>query len=51
VAASNATATVAGGLPLPVTAQPADVRELMSKNLVGAGRINYAPVLVPVLAR
>jgi hypothetical protein len=34
-----------------VTALPADVRELMSKNLVAAGRVNYAPVLVPILAR
>jgi len=51
VVQSNATARVVGGLPLPVTAQPADVRELMSKNLVDAGRLNYAPVLVPVLAR
>jgi hypothetical protein len=51
VAASNATATVVGGLPLPVSAQPADVRELLAKNLVGPGRVNYAPVLVPVLAR
>jgi hypothetical protein len=51
VVESNATARIVGGLPLPVTAQPADVRELMSKNLVGAGRVNYAPVLVAVLAR
>jgi hypothetical protein len=51
VAASNATASIVGGLPLPVTSQPAAVRELMSKNLVGPGRVNYAPVLVPVLAR
>ena len=51
VAASNATATMAGGLPLPAAAQPADVRELLDKNLVRTGRINYAPVLVPVLAR
>jgi hypothetical protein len=51
VASSNASATVAGGLPLPVAAQPADIRELLDKNRVRAGRINYAPVLAPVLAR
>ena len=51
VASSNATATVAGGLPLPIAAQPADVRELLDRNLVRPGRVNYAPVLVPVLAR
>jgi hypothetical protein len=51
VAVSNATANLSGGLPLPATAQPADVRELLDKNLVRPGRANYAPVLVPVLAR
>jgi hypothetical protein len=51
VAASNATADVTGGLPLPVTASPAVVRELLDKNRVRTGRLNYAPVLVPVLAR
>jgi hypothetical protein len=42
---------VPGGLPLPITAQPADVRELLDKNLVRPGRVNYAPVLVASLAR
>ena len=51
VAASNATASVPGGLPLPITAQPADVRELLDKNRVRPGRVNYAPVLVASLAR
>lgn len=61
VAASNATAVLTGGLPLPVSAQPADVTELLDKNCpvqvpgcraVGVvGRVNYAPVLAPVLAR
>ena len=51
VAASNATAILTGGLPLPVGAQPADVTELLDKNLVRPGRVNYGPVLVPVLAR
>lgn len=61
VAASNATAILTGGLPLPVGAQPGDVTELLDKNCpaqvpgcraVGvAGRVNYAPVLAPVLAR
>ena len=49
VAPSNATAILSGGLPAGVP--PALVAELMSKNLVGVGRVNYAPVLVPVLAR
>lgn len=51
VAPSNATAVVTGGLPLPATAQPAEVQEVLRKNLVLPGSINYAPVLVPVLAR
>jgi putative Flp pilus-assembly TadE/G-like protein len=51
VAPSNATANVAGGLPLTAAAQPADVRELLDKNLVRNGGVNYAPVLVPVLVR
>jgi len=51
VAASNATADVTGGLPLPVTATSAQVRELFDKNRVRTGRLNYAPVLVAVLAR
>ena len=51
VAASNATAEVVGGLPLPVTATTALVRELLDKNRVRPGRLNYAPVLVAALAR
>jgi hypothetical protein len=49
VAPSNATAILAEGLPAGVP--PALVGELLAKNLVAAGRINYGPVLVPVLAR
>jgi hypothetical protein len=51
VAASNATAEIVGGLPLPLTASSATVRELFDKNRVRTGRLNYAPVLVAVLAR
>jgi hypothetical protein len=51
VAPANATAVLAGGLPLPPTASLADLHELVDKNLVRAGRVNYAPVLVPVLGR
>jgi hypothetical protein len=52
VAAANATASLTGGsLPLPVAAQPEEVRELMDKNLQRNGARAYAPVLVPVLAR
>ena len=63
VAASNATAVLTGGLPLPATSQPADVTELLARNCpplpqvpacraVGVvGVVNYAPVLAPVLAR
>jgi hypothetical protein len=49
VAPSNATAVLAEGFPAGVP--PALVAELLSKNLVAAGRVNYGPVLVPVLAR
>lgn len=49
--ASNATATLNGALGLPITATPADVRELIDKNRARNGRVNYAPVLAPVLAR
>jgi hypothetical protein len=51
VAAANATADVNGRLPLPITATTAAVRELLDKNRVRAGRLNYAPVLVAALAR
>jgi len=42
-------AILAAGLPAGVPA--ALVPELLAKNLVAAGRANYGPVLVPVLAR
>ena len=48
---SNASASVTGTLPIPITATPADVRELFDKNRVRNGRVNYAPVLVAALAR
>ena len=64
VAPGNATAVLSGGLPLPVTVSDAEVRELLAKNcppvsyapacraVAGvAGVGDYAPVLVPVLAR
>ena len=51
VAATNATAILPDGVPLPAAAQPADVGELLDKNLVRNGALNYGPVLVPVLAR
>lgn len=51
VAPTNATAALAGGLPLPVTVQAAAVRELMNKHLQRAGTVVYAPVLVPALVR
>jgi hypothetical protein len=51
VAASNATGSLIGGLPLPASAQPAEVTELLDKNRIGPGRVNYGPVFVPVLAR
>ena len=49
VASSNATAILAGGLPAGVP--PALVEELLARNLVATGQVNYGPVLVPVLAR
>ena len=51
VAAANAGASVTGPLPLPIAATPADVRELLDKNRVRNGGVNYGPVLVAVLAR
>ncbi|MBF8299833.1 MAG: hypothetical protein HW394_203, partial [Acidobacteria bacterium] len=51
VAASNAGAHIAGALSLPIAATPAAVRELFDKNRARNGRVNYAPVLVAVLAR
>ena len=49
VAPSNATAILAEGIPAGVP--PALVPELLAKNVVAAGQVNYGPVLVPVLAR
>jgi len=40
-----------GGLPVPITATPAAVRELFDRNRVRNGGLNYGPVLVAVLAR
>lgn len=51
VAAANATAVVSGGLPLPAGTPAAELTELLDKNLVRNGAVNYAPVLAPVLAR
>ena len=51
VAAANATANLIDGLPLPADSQSADVAQLLDKNLVRNGGVNYGPVLVPVLAR
>jgi Putative Flp pilus-assembly TadE/G-like len=49
VAPSNATAILSVGFPVGVP--PALVAELLAKNLVATGQVNYGPVLVPVLAR
>jgi hypothetical protein len=38
-------------VPLAPETQPAEVQQLLDKNLVRNGAIDYAPVLVPVLAR
>jgi hypothetical protein len=51
VAPANATAVLAEGLPLPIGVQPAEVAQLVDKNLVRNGAVNYQPLLVPVLAR
>ena len=51
IAVANASATVTGALALPITATPAAVRELLDKNRVRNGAVNYAPVLVAALAR
>ena len=48
VAASNASAIVSEELP---AVAPAVMTELLNKNLVAAGQVNYGPVLVPVLVR
>jgi putative Flp pilus-assembly TadE/G-like protein len=49
VAPFNATAILSEGFPVGVP--PALVPELVAKNLVATGQVNYGPVLVPVLAR
>jgi len=51
VAPVNATAVLAEGLPLPIAVPPAEVAQLVDKNLVRNGAVNYQPLLVPVLAR
>jgi hypothetical protein len=51
VATANASANLMGGLPLPTGAPAAEVTELLAKNLVRGGALNYAPVFAPVLAR
>jgi hypothetical protein len=51
VAPRNATATLFDGAALPPDTQPAEVQQLLDKNLVRNGAIDYAPVLVAVLAR
>ena len=51
VASSNATATLSGGLELPVGTPLAVVRELLDRHFVRNGRPNYAPVLTAALAR
>lgn len=48
---SNASATLHGALVLPISATRADIRELIDKNRARNGRVNYAPVLAPILAR
>ncbi len=47
VAASNATANLSGGLPVPVGVSAAEVSEVLTRNASGS----YGPVLVPVLSR
>jgi hypothetical protein len=51
VAASNATAVLTGGLPLNPDVQPGEIAQLLDRNLMQNGAVNYGPVLVPVLAR
>lgn len=51
VGPANATANLIAGLPLPANTPSAEIAELLDKNRVGPGRVNYGPVLVPVLAR
>lgn len=49
VARFNATAILTGGFPAALP--PAQITELLDKNLGRNGAVNYGPVLVPVLAR
>jgi hypothetical protein len=51
VAVSNATAVLTGGLPLDADAQPGEITQLLDRNLVQNGAVNYGPVLVPILVR
>jgi hypothetical protein len=50
VSTGNATAVLSDGLPLPISAQPAELAELLDKHLQRNG-LNYSPVLVAALAR
>jgi hypothetical protein len=49
IAPSNATALLVGGFPAGIT--PAQLTELLDKNLIRGNNLNYAPVLAPMLAR
>lgn len=51
VAPANASVALTAGIPTDTTTTPAQVRELFDKHHVGTGRLNYVPVLAPVLAR
>ena len=51
VAPANATALLYDGIPLPATATTAELAELLDKHLSRNGRVNYGPLLVPVVAR
>ena len=49
IAATNATALLVAGFPAGIT--PAQLTELLDKNLIRGNNLNYAPVLAPMLAR
>ena len=51
VAPANASVALTGGIPTAATTTATEIRELFDKHQVATGRINYAPVLAPVLAR
>ncbi|MGQ0736794.1 MAG: pilus assembly protein TadG-related protein [Acidobacteriota bacterium] len=50
VTASNATALLSTGLPLPAATPPAEIDELLDKHFGRTG-VDYGPLLVPVLVR